>query len=91
MTGFVPVMWSVWGALVLFLIALKLYNSRLTRDEDDQLILDDSFTRVRDEQAEIMAKIHRIQPLVRLSFWVVIAATLFVIGYYVVDFMQQFK
>ena len=84
-------MWSVWGALVLFLIALKLYNSRLTRDEDDQLILDDSFTRVRDEQAEIMAKIHRIQPLVRLSFWVVIAATLFVIGYYVVDFMQQFK
>jgi hypothetical protein len=91
MTGFVPVMWSVWGVLVLFLVALKMYNSRLTRDEDDQLILDDSFSHVKAQQDEIMVKIHRLEPLMRLSFWVVVAATLFVIGYYIVDFMQQFK
>src|ERR1035437_8142252 len=87
MTSFIPIMWAVWGVLVLFLIALKLFNSRLTRDEDDQLILDDSFNRVKDEQAVIMAKIHRLEPLVRVSFWLVVAATLFVIGYYGVDFM----
>ena len=37
MTGFVPVMWAVWGVLVLITLGLKLYTGRLSRDEDDQL------------------------------------------------------
>ena len=34
MTGFVPVMWLVWGVIVVILLALKLYSGRLSRDED---------------------------------------------------------
>ncbi|MGP8175020.1 MAG: hypothetical protein ACLP7O_10795 [Terracidiphilus sp.] len=91
MTGFVPVMWMVWGVLVLFLLALYLYQSRLTRDEDDQIILDDSFDRVKTEQAAIVEKVKKIEPLVRLAMWLAGAATLVVIGYYIMDFIKQFK
>ena len=91
MTGLVPVMWSVWGALVLFLIALKVYASRLTRDEDDQIILDDSFNHVRAEQASIVARVNKIQPLQRAAMWLAGAMTLVVVAYYAIDFMNQFK
>jgi heme exporter protein D len=91
MTGMVPMMWSVWGALVLILIALKVYTVRLTRDEDDQLILDDSFNHLRSEQAAIVAKVNKIQPLERATMWLVVAMTVVVIVYYGIDFMNQFK
>jgi hypothetical protein len=87
----VPLMWSVWGALVLLLIILKFYNARLTRDEDDQLILDDSFNHVKAEQAELMTKIHKLEPVVRVSTALAAVATLFVVGYYVLDMVNQFK
>jgi hypothetical protein len=84
-------MWSVWGVLVLLLAVLKVYNSRLTRDEDDQIILDDSFNHVKNEQAAIMEKIHKLEPVVRVNLWLVVAATLFVVGYYIRDIANQFK
>jgi hypothetical protein len=84
-------MWTVWGVLVLFLVALKVYTWRLNRDEDDQLVLDDAFKNVEVEQAEIIAKIKRVEPLVRLAFWLLLAGTLFVIGYYVKNMVEQFQ
>jgi hypothetical protein len=91
MQGFVPVMWSVWGAVVFLLIALKVYSGRLTRDEDDQIILDDSFNHVRSEQAAIVEKVHRIEPIMRVMKWVVVACTAGVIAYYCVDFYRHFQ
>ena len=49
----VPVIWSVWALCVLFLAVMYLYRSRLTRDEDDQIFLDDSFSHERTAQAAI--------------------------------------
>ena len=85
----VPLMWSVWGVFVLLLIILKIYNSRLTRDEDDQLILDDSFQHIKAEQDLLMAKIHKLEPVVRVATGLAIVASLFVIGYYVRDMISQ--
>ena len=87
----VPVMWAVWAALVLILAALYLYRSRLERDEEDQIFLDDSFSQQRTEQAAIVAKVNKIQPVLRVSMILTSVATVFVIGYYVMDFMKQFK
>jgi hypothetical protein len=84
-------MWLVWGALILLLIGLKIYYDSLTRDEDDQLVLDDAFDHVKSEQAAIMAKIHRIQPFRRVVTGLAGVMTLVVIGYYVMDFVNQFK
>jgi hypothetical protein len=91
MTGFVPVMWIIWGVLVLLMLALKIYTDRLSRDEDDQIILDDAFSNLKTEQATIVAKVNKVQPLRRASMWLTVAATVFVIGYYAVDIVGQFK
>lgn len=87
MTGFVPVMWSVWGVLVLLVVGLKMYTSRLTRDEDDQLILDDSFENVKIEQAAIVAKLARIEPVRKVALWPAAAASAVVAVYYVRDIL----
>ena len=44
---FAPLMWSVWSALVVIMAGLYVYRLALTRDEDTQVILDDSFERAR--------------------------------------------
>ena len=87
MTGIVPVMWTVWGVLVLILAVLFVYRSKLTQDEDDQIILDESFDNVKNEQAEIVAKVNRIQPALRILQWLVAAATVFVVVYYIRDIL----
>ena len=87
----VPVIWSVWAICVLFLAVMYLYRSRLTRDEDDQIFLDDSFSHERTAQAAITAKVQKIEPVIRASIWLVGAATLLVIGYYIWDIFVQFK
>lgn len=87
----VPVMWSVWGVLALVTAALFVYRSSLTKDEEDQIFLDDSFDHERNAQAAIVAKVNKIQPYVRIALWLLAAATIFVIGYYVLDFINQFK
>jgi hypothetical protein len=62
MTGFVAIMWAIWGVLVVTMLALKLYTGRLSRDEDDQLILDDAFDHLKNEQAAIIAKVNKVSP-----------------------------
>jgi ribosomal 50S subunit-associated protein YjgA (DUF615 family) len=91
MTGFVLAIWAIWGALVVLMLALKIYSGRLTRDEDDHLILDSAFDHVKTEQAALVEKVHKIEPLRKASLWLVVAATVLVVGYYAVDVANQFK
>jgi hypothetical protein len=35
--------------------------------------------------------VSKVQPVLHLALWLVAAATLFVIGYYVFDFIRQFQ
>ena len=88
---FVPVMWSVWGVLVAILASLYLYRSRLERDEEDQIFLDDSFAHEQAEQAAIVAKVTKLQPVLRTALMVTAVATVFVVGYYIYDIVNQFK
>jgi hypothetical protein len=87
----VPVMWLVWGVLVLFTAALFIYRSTLEKNEEDQLFLDDSFDHVKTAQAAIVAKVNRLQPLLRVALSLLGIATVFVVGYYVMDFFRQFR
>jgi hypothetical protein len=70
---------------------MYLYRSRLTRDEDDQIFLDDSFSHERTAQAAIAEKVHKIEPVIRASIWLAGAATVLVIAYYIWDIFVQFK
>jgi hypothetical protein len=87
----VPVMWMIWSVLAAITAALYIYRSNLTKDEEDQIFLDDSFDHEKAAQAAIVAKVNKIQPLLRVALWLMLVATVFVIGYYVMDFVNQFK
>jgi len=86
-----PILWVVWSVLVLFTAALYIYRSNLTRDEEDQIFLDDSFEHEKSAQAAIVAKVNKVQPILRVALWLVGAATLSVVAYYIVDIFNQFK
>jgi hypothetical protein len=86
---FVPVMWTVWSALVLVMAALYIYRSNLTRDEEDQLFLDESFDHEKMAQAAIVARVSKVEPLIRVSQWLVIAMTVVVLAYYVRDILAH--
>lgn len=85
----VPVMWSVWGALVVVMAALHIYRSSLTRDEEGQIFLDDSFEQEKTAQAAIVARVNKVEPILRIAQWLVVAMTVLVVAYYVRYFLVQ--
>jgi hypothetical protein len=91
MTGNVLILWAVWGVFVLLVLALKIYSDGLSRDEDDQLVLADSFSHVKNQQAAIMEKVHRIEPVRNIALGLLGIMTLVIVGYYAVDIFNQFK
>ncbi len=56
----------VWAVLTAILILLVIYRSTLTMREDDQLFLDESASHMEEEQKQILAKVHKINPFVNL-------------------------
>ena len=63
---FYPVMLSIWGVLAVVVAALFLYRTSLTRDEDDQIYLDDAFQHEKAAQEAIIAKVNKIEPALRI-------------------------
>ena len=80
-----------WGIATSVFIILFIWRSVLSSHEDDQIFLDDSFSHERTAQAAITEKVHKIEPVIRASIWMVAAATLGVIAYYIWDIFAQFK
>jgi len=56
----------VWGVLTAALIALLIYRGTLTMHEDDQLFLDESEAHMAREQVEIMEKVNKLGPFVKI-------------------------
>jgi len=56
----------VWGVLTAILIILLIYRSTLTMHEDDQLFLNESDTHMEQEQAEVLSKVNKIGPYVKV-------------------------
>jgi hypothetical protein len=88
---FVPAMWAVWLVLLCSFVVLKLYISRLSRDEDDELVLSESLDRVRIEQAGITARLNKVEPIEHAVLWVLGVASLLIIAYYIHDMISQFN
>ena len=83
-------MWIVWGALAVILLGLLMYRGNLTRYEDDQLFLDDSNEMEHRAQDEIMRKIKKIEPVIRVFGSVTGLVTVGIVGFYVYDAIQHF-
>ena len=87
----VPVMWSIWGVFVVLAAALYVYRSSLTKDEDDQIYLDEAFQHEKAAQEAIVAKVNKVEPLIRVTVWLIAISTVFVIGYYILDIVNHLK
>ena len=55
-----------WGVLTAALIALLIYRGTLTMHEDDQLFLGESESHMAREQVEIMQKVNKLGPFVKV-------------------------
>lgn len=84
---FVPIMWIVWSAIAVFMVGLHVYRSSLEKDEEDQLFLDESFEHERAANAAIVARATKVEPLVKVSHWLLAAASVGVIAYYLRDIL----
>ena len=56
----------VWGAFTLVLIVLLIYRGTLTMHEDDQLFLDSAEDHMQKEQQELIGKMEKLTPWVRI-------------------------
>lgn len=91
MTGFVPLMWAAWSVLTLLFVALSLYASHLVKNEEDQLYLYESSSHEKAEQDAMLARAERIEPVKRIAMILAGTMTLVVIGYYIMNMVNQFR
>lgn len=84
------VVWTVWGLLAVALLGLMIYRGQVTRNEEDQLFLDDANGFEIREQGEILRKVKRIEPVIRLFGGVEGLLTIGIVGFYLVDAFRQF-
>jgi hypothetical protein len=54
-----------WGIVTGIFIILLFYRSRLTMREDDQLFLDEAASSMATEQRQLIAKVNKINPVVK--------------------------
>ncbi len=87
---FVMLMWIVWGMLATVLLGLLMYRGNLTRYEEDQLFLSDSNGMEQQEQAEILFKVRKIEPVIRLFGGITGVITVVIMGFYVYDAILHF-
>ena len=55
-----------WGIVTGILLLLLFYRSTLTRQEDDQLFIDETASSMATEQRQLIAKLNKINPIVKL-------------------------
>lgn len=55
-----------WGILTGILIVLLIYKSTLSMHEDDSIMLNDTGSHMQKEQEEVLAKIKKIGPFVKV-------------------------
>jgi hypothetical protein len=86
----IPLMWAVWAGLTTTLLVLLLYRSNLTRYEEDQIFLEESSERQNTYQQELLKKVNRITPFVKIVTVCTCVMTAAILGFYVWDAVKQF-
>ena len=79
-----------WGVMTGVLILLLIYRSTLTMHEDDQLFLGESESHMQAEQTELIARMNKLTPIVRLFAALSVVLTVFIAGYALWQRMNEF-
>ncbi|MGC2162885.1 MAG: hypothetical protein WA634_13300 [Silvibacterium sp.] len=84
-----PVLWIVWAGVAAILLILLGYRGTLTRYEEDQIFLDEAENHQALEQSNILVKVHKIQPYVRLAIGATCVMSACILGLYVWDAIRH--
>ena len=57
---------AAWGVLTAVLIVLLIYKSTLTMHEDDSIFLNDTESQMQKDQTEVLSKMRKITPIVKV-------------------------
>jgi uncharacterized membrane protein YjfL (UPF0719 family) len=55
-----------WGVLTAILVVLLIYKSTLTMHEDDSIFLNDTESQMQKDQTEVLSKMKKIAPIVKV-------------------------
>lgn len=82
----VLLMWGVWAAILTTLFVLMVYRGTLTIHEEDQLFLGEvaNASHEHEEQEDVLRRLSKVEPLVKLFSGASAVATVVLVGYYVV-------
>ena len=87
----IPVLLIIWAAIVACFLGLLAYKGQLTRYEEDQLFLSETVSHEQQLQTEIVRKVNKIQPFVRVFGVAAAVMTAGIIGIFTYDAWQHLK
>jgi hypothetical protein len=81
----------IWGVVAACFLALLAYRGQLTRYEEDQLFLNERETHEQMEQNEIIRKVNKIGPAIRVLGFAAAAMTVSIVGIFTYDAWQRLR
>jgi len=82
-------LWIVWAGVLAILLILLAYRGTLTRYEEDQLFLDEAEDHQKKAHNELLAKVNKIQPFVRIATGATCVLSACILGIYIWDAVQH--
>jgi hypothetical protein len=86
-----PIMFIVWAVFAAAFVILMIYRGNLSRYEEDSIYLSDASEHERAAQSDIIRKVNRIQPLVRVFGGAAALLTVSIVSMYVWDAWQKLQ
>ena len=87
----IPALLIIWAAIVACFLGLLAYKGQLTRYEEDQLFLSETVTHEQQLQTEIVRKVTKIQPFVRVFGVAAAVMTAGIVGIFTYDAWQHLR
>jgi hypothetical protein len=87
----IPVLLIVWAAIVACFLGMLAYKGQLTRYEEDQLFLSETVSHEQQLQTEIVRKVNKIQPFVRIFGVASAVMTAGIVGIFTWDAWQHLR
>ncbi|GGH15847.1 hypothetical protein [Silvibacterium dinghuense] len=84
-----PALWIVWAGVTAVLLILLAYRGTITRYEEDQIFLDSAANHQEKEQTEILAKVTKVTPYVRMATGATCLLSACILGIYVWDAVRH--
>jgi hypothetical protein len=86
-----PTLLIIWAVVTVAFLLLIAYRGQITRYEEDQLFLNGAHSNEETQQNEIIRKVNRLAPFVRILGGATGVITAGIIGLFIYDAWQKFQ